>query len=177
MYHTKDIIWEIGIREWVCVRMCVCMYTQLLSHIWLFVTPWIVAHQAPLSRAFSRQECWNRLPFLLLGIFLTQGSNLHLSRLLHWQADSLPLWHLGCPAERVTLYYLLIFFFKPKTSKNWSPLLKVLSNVYYMSAIALETGIIDLLGISMWQVGYKKTDIIEILTLVCTYTLLWVKVS
>ena len=32
--------------------------------------------------------------FLLQGIFLTQGSNLHL---LHWQADSLPLCHLGSP--------------------------------------------------------------------------------
>ena len=29
--------------------------------------------------------------FLLQGIFLTQGSNLHLLHLLHWQADSLPL--------------------------------------------------------------------------------------
>ena len=29
--------------------------------------------------------------FLLQGIFLTQGSNLGLLRLLHWQADSLPL--------------------------------------------------------------------------------------
>ena len=28
--------------------------------------------------------------FLLQGIFLTQGSNLHLLSLLHWQADSLP---------------------------------------------------------------------------------------
>ena len=29
--------------------------------------------------------------FLLQGIFLTQGSNLHLLYLLHWQAGSLPL--------------------------------------------------------------------------------------
>ena len=29
-----------------------------LSHVWLFVTPWIVAHQAPLSMGFSRQEYW-----------------------------------------------------------------------------------------------------------------------
>ena len=28
---------------------------------------------------------------LLQGIFLTQGSNLHLLHLLHWQEDSLPL--------------------------------------------------------------------------------------
>ena len=33
--------------------------------------------------------------FLLQGIFLTQGSNLCLLHFLHWQADSLPLSHLG----------------------------------------------------------------------------------
>ena len=35
--------------------------------------------------------------FLLQRIFSTQGLNLHLLRLLHWQADSLPLSHLGSP--------------------------------------------------------------------------------
>ena len=34
-----------------------------LSHVRLFVTPWIVAHQAPLSMGFSRQEYWSGLPF------------------------------------------------------------------------------------------------------------------
>ena len=34
-----------------------------LSHVWLFVTPWIVAYQAPPSMGFSRQECWSGLPF------------------------------------------------------------------------------------------------------------------
>ena len=29
----------------------------------LFVTPWIVAHQAPPSMEFSRQEYWSGLPF------------------------------------------------------------------------------------------------------------------
>ena len=28
-----------------------------------FVTPWSVAHQAPLSMEFSRQEYWSGLPF------------------------------------------------------------------------------------------------------------------
>ena len=27
------------------------------------MTPWTVAHQAPLSMAFSKQEYWNGLPF------------------------------------------------------------------------------------------------------------------
>ena len=29
---------------------------QLLSHIWLFATPWTVAHQTPLSIGFPKQE-------------------------------------------------------------------------------------------------------------------------
>ena len=39
---------------------------HVLSHIscvWLFATPWTVAHQAPLSMGFSRQEYWSGLPF------------------------------------------------------------------------------------------------------------------
>ena len=32
---------------------------QLLSHVQLFGTPWIVARQAPLSTEVSRQEYWN----------------------------------------------------------------------------------------------------------------------
>ena len=34
-----------------------------LSHVQLFVTPWTVAHQAPQSMGFSRQEYWSGLPF------------------------------------------------------------------------------------------------------------------
>ena len=41
--------------------MCVCVCT--LSLVQLFVTPWTVACQAPLSMEFSRQEYWSGLPF------------------------------------------------------------------------------------------------------------------
>ena len=34
----------------------------VLSHVRLFVTPRTVAHQAPLSMRFSRQEYWSGLP-------------------------------------------------------------------------------------------------------------------
>ena len=52
--------------------VCVCT----LSHVWLFVTLWTIAHQAPLSMGFfssknSRVGCH----FLLQGIFPTQGLN------------------------------------------------------------------------------------------------------
>ena len=39
---------------------------SILSHfsrVQLFVTPWTVAYQAPLSMRFSRQEYWSGLPF------------------------------------------------------------------------------------------------------------------
>ena len=39
------------------------MCAQLLSHVQLFATPWIVAHQAPLSMGFPRQEYWSGLLF------------------------------------------------------------------------------------------------------------------
>ena len=40
---------------------CVCV--RILSLVWLFVTPWTAAHQAPLSMGFSRQEYWSGLSF------------------------------------------------------------------------------------------------------------------
>ena len=38
------------------------MCAQLLSHVQLFMTPWTIACQAPLSMGFSRQEYWSGLP-------------------------------------------------------------------------------------------------------------------
>ena len=67
----------------------------MLSCVRLFVTPWTVAHQAPLSVGSSRQEYW--LLALLQGIFLTQGSNPRLLCLLHGQTGSLLLSHLNSP--------------------------------------------------------------------------------
>ena len=40
-----------------------CIHAQLLSQIPLFATPWAIAHQAPLSMGFPRQEYWSGLPF------------------------------------------------------------------------------------------------------------------
>ena len=43
-----------------------CPHTWVLSHfhcVLLLATLWTVAHHAPLSMEFSRQECWSGLPF------------------------------------------------------------------------------------------------------------------
>ena len=37
--------------------------SKSLSCVCLFVTDWLVAHQAPLSMEFSRKEYWSGLPF------------------------------------------------------------------------------------------------------------------
>ena len=39
------------------------MFVFTLSHVQLFMTPWIIAHQAPLSMGLPRQEYWSGLPF------------------------------------------------------------------------------------------------------------------
>ena len=42
------------------VRLSVCVHAQSYPNL---PTPWTVAHQAPLSMGFSRQESRSRLPF------------------------------------------------------------------------------------------------------------------
>ena len=44
-------------------KMCVCAHMCALTHVQLFVTPWTVANQAPLSMGFPRQEYWSGSPF------------------------------------------------------------------------------------------------------------------
>ena len=64
-----------------------CVFVCLLSHVWLFATPWAVAHQAPLSMGFCRQGHWGGFP--------DPGIKPHFVQLLHRQVDSLPLCHLS----------------------------------------------------------------------------------
>ena len=53
--------------EWVAISFSNAwkwkVKVKSLSRVQLFVTPWTVAYQDPLSMGFSRQECWNGLPF------------------------------------------------------------------------------------------------------------------
>ena len=48
-------------------------FARVFRHVQLFVTLWIVAHQAPLPMEFSRQEYWRRVPFPALGDFPFPG--------------------------------------------------------------------------------------------------------
>ena len=46
---------------------------QSINRVQLFVIPWTIAHQTPLSMGFSRQECWSGLPYPPSGDLLYSG--------------------------------------------------------------------------------------------------------
>ena len=66
MFINKDIVLVLGMLP-LCVSRVKCKVKKVkvrsLSHVQLFVTPWTVAYQAPLSMGFSSQEYWSGLPF------------------------------------------------------------------------------------------------------------------
>ena len=93
----KTNLWKPrGEGKWGWIRrldiytLCACLLS-CFSCVWLFVTLWTIAHHSPLSLKLSRQEYWSDCQALLQEIFPTQGLNLHLLCLLHWQVGSLPL--------------------------------------------------------------------------------------
>ena len=69
---------------------------ELLSRVQLSATPWTVAHEAPLSMGFPRQEYWSGVPFPPPGDLPNPGME-PVSPAL--QADSLPLSRQG--AQRI----------------------------------------------------------------------------
>ena len=77
--------------------MSVCVLSHF-SHVQLFLTPWAVAHQAPLSMGFFRQEYWSGLPCPPPGALPSLGIK---PRSLALQADFLPSEPPGKPKEAV----------------------------------------------------------------------------
>ena len=67
------------------------------SHVPLFDTLWTVAHQAPLSKGFSRQEYWSRLPCPPPGALSNPGIEPASPVAPALLADSLSLSHQGSP--------------------------------------------------------------------------------
>ena len=89
-----------GIYMWCVVLTC-------FSCVQLFVTPWTVAHLAPLSMGFSRQEYWSGLlcppPADLPDPGITPASLC----LLHWEVGSLPLVPPGKPNIYMDLHIII----------------------------------------------------------------------
>ena len=99
----------IDFRNWKC---------QLFSCAWLFVIPWTVPRQAPLSMEFSRQEDWSGLPFPSPGdlsdpgaesqsLNKTKTSFSHMSWYKHPWADVATPWCYPSRLFRSLLYHPL----------------------------------------------------------------------
>ena len=71
---------------------------SFFSSVQLLVTLWTVALQAPLPWDSPGKNTGVGCHALLQEIFPTQGSS---TCLLHWQADSLPVRHLGSPLKQL----------------------------------------------------------------------------
>ena len=93
-----------------------CLHAQSLSCVWLFVTPWTVAHQAPLSKGFSRQESWSGLPFPSPGESSWPRDRTQVSCI----AGSLPSEPPGAPKtlERMLFIFLLNYLREKWANKN-----------------------------------------------------------
>ena len=79
--HGTTDLFKIGkrVRQGCILLPCLFnLYAEcvlLLSHVWLFATPWTVAHQAHLSMGYPGKNTGVVCHFLPQGIFLTEGSN------------------------------------------------------------------------------------------------------
>ena len=85
-----------------CIFSNVLVYFSIqsnesLSRVQLFATPWTVAHQAPTSMGFSRQEYWSGLLYPLPGDLPNLGIKPISPVSPASQSDYLPLSHLGSP--------------------------------------------------------------------------------
>ena len=87
-------VWRDGLEAlWRLESVSQILYMlSCFSHIWLFATPWTVAHQAPLSMGIYRQEYWSGLLCPPPGDILDPGIE--------------PGWvsHVSCTCRRVLLY-------------------------------------------------------------------------
>ena len=82
-----------GYSPWGCQGLdtaeLLSMKVKVISHVWLFVTPWTVAHQVPPSVGFSTQENWSGLPFPSPGDLSDPGIK---PRSPAWQEEPFTLW-------------------------------------------------------------------------------------
>ena len=60
--HVSILLSHPGCRMILSRVPCACMLSWF-SRVRLFATLWTIVRQSPLSKGFSRQEYWSRLPF------------------------------------------------------------------------------------------------------------------
>ena len=87
-------------------KECSKMKVKLLSCVQLFVTPWTITYQTPLTMGFSKLRYWSGLPFPSPGVFPDPGIKPRSPTL---QADALPSEPSGKPKNVQTTVQLHSF--------------------------------------------------------------------
>ena len=108
MIKVNFSIWSINghVRHWFStvleksVGRNIMLVVHVLSHVQLFLIPWTVARQAPLSR----QEYWNGLPCLSPGDLLDPGIKLMSLMTPALEVVFLPLAPPGKPNHSMDIY-------------------------------------------------------------------------
>ena len=109
-----SLLSEVKLHPYPCSRTKLChgclevtllvllhgMNVCVLSRVRLFAASWTVAHQAPLSMDFPRQEYWNGVPFSAPG-------DIPKSTFVALQTDSLSLHHMGFPVPLHTSKHII----------------------------------------------------------------------
>ena len=123
-----------------------------LSHVWLFVTPWTAANQAPLSVRFPRQEYWSGLTTRLQGILPSQRSNSGRPAL---HEDSLPSEPPGntLRLECWTKYRIITLCFEGHSEGTGAAL------ELWQMALNLSTGGIDQLPPQTMRLGQRAPQV------------------
>ena len=91
VFPPSGKVWSMYNADTQCPIEGSCLVTQ--SNLTLG-SRMAVARQAPLSMGFPRQGCWSGLPFPSLADLSNPGIK---PMSPDWQADCLPLSHLGSP--------------------------------------------------------------------------------
>jgi len=126
----------------LCATNVMHVCAKSLSHVWLFATLWTIAHQAPLSMGFSRQEHWSGLPcppqaIIILGlnfmILRFQCSYYTCPWSLNW---------LGYVCVYIYIYinvYIYIYVFQVSFRINliWLPILQSNSDILNFQLLLL----------------------------------------
>ena len=153
-------------------------FAWALSCVWLFVTPWTVGHQAPLSLGFSRQEYWSALPFPHPGDLPDPGMEPMFPVSPTLQVDSLPLSHQGTPSlesrkmsrlfQSILVHNNFVFIVKI-SQKEWLPLAAL---VLFTPCLLFVSLLRALILPNSQQPDMLQCDLMSALVLLCGSELL-----
>ena len=129
------------IFQCVCVCMCMCVLSGF-GCVWLFAALWTVGHQVLCPWDSPGENTGVGCHVLLQGIFMTQGSNPHLLRLLHcrwilyhWATGEAPCM---CVCGCVYVYTHHIFIIRSSIERHLAGCFRALAIV---NSAAVSTGV------------------------------------